>query len=123
MKIKAVVGNPPYQEEGESTRKAPIYHLFYDAAFKLSPIVSLITPGRYLFKAGQTPAEWMDRMLADPHFKVVDYFQKSNEVFPTVDIKGGVAIGLRNANKEFGGNWILLGISSTCFYNGQSRDS
>lgn len=102
VKIKAVVGNPPYQEEGESTRKAPIYHLFYDAAFKLSPIVSLITPGRYLFKAGQTPAEWMDRMLADPHFKVVDYFQKSNEVFPTVDIKGGVAIGLRNANKEFG---------------------
>ena len=101
VKIKAVVGNPPYQEEGESTRKAPIYHLFY-AAFKLSPIVSLITPGRYLFKAGQTPAEWMDRMLADPHFKVVDYFQKSNEVFPTVDIKGGVAIGLRNANKEFG---------------------
>lgn len=102
VKIKAVVGNPPYQEEGESTRKAPIYHLFYDAAFKLSPIVSLITPGRYLYKAGQTPAEWMDRMLADPHFKVVDYFQKSNEVFPTVDIKGGVAIGLRNANKEFG---------------------
>ena len=102
VKIKAVVGNPPYQEEGESTRKAPIYHLFFDAAFKLSPIVSLITPGRYLFKAGQTPAEWMDRMLADPHFKVVDYFQKSNEVFPTVDIKGGVAIGLRNANKEFG---------------------
>lgn len=102
VKIKAIVGNPPYQEEGESTRKAPIYHLFYDAAFKLSPIVSLITPGRYLFKAGQTPAEWMDRMLADPHFKVVDYFQKSNEVFPTVDIKGGVAIGLRNANKEFG---------------------
>lgn len=102
VKIKAVVGNPPYQEEGESTRKAPIYHLFYDVAFKLSPIVSLITPGRYLFKAGQTPTEWMDRMLADPHFKVVDYFQKSNEVFPTVDIKGGVAIGLRNADKEFG---------------------
>lgn len=102
VKIKAIVGNPPYQEEGESTRKAPIYHLFYDVAFKLSPIVSLITPGRYLFKAGQTPTEWMDRMLADPHFKVVDYFQKSNEVFPTVDIKGGVAIGLRNANKEFG---------------------
>ena len=102
VKIKAVVGNPPYQEEGESTRKAPIYHLFYDAAFKLAPIVTLITPGRYLFRVGQTPAEWMDKMLADTHFKVVDYFQKSNEVFPTVDIKGGVAIGLRNASKDFG---------------------
>lgn len=102
VKIKAIVGNPPYQEEGESTRKAPIYHLFYDAAFKLAPIVTLITPGRYLFRVGQTPAEWMDKMLADTHFKVVDYFQKSNEVFPTVDIKGGVAIGLRNASKDFG---------------------
>ncbi len=102
MKINAIVGNPPYQEEGESTRKAPIYHLFYDVAFKLSPIVTLITPGRYLFKAGQTPMEWMEQMLSDTHFKVVDYFQKSSEVFPSVDIKGGVAIGFRDANKEFG---------------------
>ena len=102
MKIKAIVGNPPYQEEGESTRKAPIYHLFYDISSRLSPLVTLITPGRYLFKAGQTPMEWMERMLNDPHFKVVDYFQKSNEVFPTVDIKGGVAIGLRDANCTFG---------------------
>lgn len=102
VKINAVVGNPPYQEEGESTRKSPIYHLFYDAAFKLAPIVTLITPGRYLFKAGQTPMEWMERMLSDKHFKIVDYFQKSNEVFPTVDIKGGVAIGLRNTNLVFG---------------------
>lgn len=102
VKINAVVGNPPYQEEGESTRKAPIYHLFYDAAFKLAPIVTLITPGRYLFKAGQTPKEWMEKMLNDPHFKVVDYFQKSNEVFPTVDIKGGVAIGFRDSRKDFG---------------------
>lgn len=101
MKINAIVGNPPYQEEGESTRKAPIYHLFYETAFKIAPLVTLITPGRFLFRAGQTPKEWMDKMLADPHFKVVDYFQKSNEVFPSVDIKGGVAIGFRDVNKEY----------------------
>lgn len=102
MKFKAVVGNPPYQIEGESTRKTPIYNLFYDTAFELSSLVTFITPGRFLFKAGQTPMEWMEKMLSDTHFKVVDYFQKSSDVFPTVDIKGGVAIGLRNANKEFG---------------------
>lgn len=102
MKIDAIIGNPPYQEEGESTRKSPIYHLFYDMAFKLSNRVSLITPGRYLFKAGQTPIDWMERMLSDSHFKVVDYFQKSNEIFSTVDIKGGVAIGYRDAKKDFG---------------------
>lgn len=102
MKFKAIVGNPPYQIEGENTRKTPIYNLFYDTAFELSSLVTFITPGRFLFKAGQTPMEWMEKMLSDTHFKVVDYFQKSSDVFPTVDIKGGVAIGLRNANKEFG---------------------
>lgn len=102
MRIDAIVGNPPYQIEGENTRKAPIYHLFYEMAFKLSNRVSLITPGRYLFKAGQTPIDWMENMLSDTHFKVVDYFQKSNDIFPTVDIKGGVAIGYRDAIKEFG---------------------
>ncbi len=102
MKFNAIVGNPPYQEEGENTRKSPIYHLFYDMAFKLAPIVTLITPGRFLFKAGQTPMEWMEKMLSDTHFKVVDYFQKSNIIFPNVDIKGGVAIGFRDANREFG---------------------
>ena len=102
MKFNAVVGNPPYQEEGISTRKAPIYHLFYDISFKLSNKVTLITPGRFLFKAGQTPKEWMDKILGDKHFKVVRYFSKSTDVFPTVDIKGGVVISYRDANKDFG---------------------
>ena len=32
----------------------------------------------------------MDKILEDPHFKVVRYFQKTSDVFPSVDIKGGV---------------------------------
>ena len=102
MKFGAVVGNPPYQVEGASTRKAPIYHIFYDLAFELAPKVSLITPGRFLYKAGQTPSEWMTRILADPHFKVVRYFQNTSEVFPTVDIKGGVVITYRDRKRIFG---------------------
>lgn len=38
----------------------------------------------------------------DEHFKVIKYIQKSDEVFPNTDIKGGVAISLRDANKDFG---------------------
>lgn len=102
MKFKAVVGNPPYQEEGISTRKSPIYHLFYDLAMEVSDIVTLITPGRFLFRAGQTPKEWVDRILSNPHFKIIDYFQNSTDIFPTVDIKGGVAISFYDANREFG---------------------
>ena len=102
MKFDAVVGNPPYQEEGLNTRKAPIYHLFYDLAFNLSDKVSLISPARFLYRVGQTPKGWMDRILNDKHFKVVDYFQKSIDVFPTVVIKGGVAITYRDTKQDFG---------------------
>ncbi len=102
MKIDAIIGNPPYQIEGENTRKSPIYHLFYDLSFRLSDKVSLITPGRFLFRAGQTPKEWMDKILNDPHFKVVRYLHNSAEVFPTVDIKGGVVITYRDTKCHFG---------------------
>lgn len=102
MKFNAVVGNPPYQKEGDSTRKQPIYNYFYDISFKLSSIVSLITPARFLFRAGQTPKPWMEKMLADPHFRVVKHYQKSTDVFPSVDIKGGVAITLRDADTTLG---------------------
>ncbi|MCR5782021.1 MAG: Eco57I restriction-modification methylase domain-containing protein, partial [Clostridia bacterium] len=102
MKFDAVVGNPPYQEEGISTRKQPVYHYFYDTAFQLSPLVSLITPGRFLFDAGQTPKEWNAKMLNDKHFKVVKYFPNSTDVFSTVDIKGGVVITIRNEEIDFG---------------------
>lgn len=101
IEFNAVVGNPPYQEEGDSTRKAPIYHLFYDAAIYISQRVTFITPGRFLFKAGQTPALWMEKMLSDEHFKIARYFQRSNDVFSTVDIKGGIAIGYRDESQTY----------------------
>ena len=81
MRFNAVVGNPPYQEEGLNTRKAPLYHLFYDAASRLSNYVTLITPARFLFDAGQTPKKWNEKMLNDNHFKVVKYFEDSKDVF------------------------------------------
>lgn len=102
VKIKAVVGNPPYQEVKENTSDAPVYHLFMDVAFKISDIVSVITPARYIFNAGKTPSEWNKERLADPHFKIIRYAANSTEIFPNVDIKGGVAISLRNANENFG---------------------
>lgn len=102
MKFDAVVGNPPYDEEGNNTRKSPIYQYFYDASFKLAPIVSLITPARFLFDAGQTPSEWNHKMLSDEHFKVVKFFANSQEVFPLVSIKGGVAITYWSEHEKFG---------------------
>lgn len=103
MKFKAIVGNPPYQQNSESSnRNEPIYHLFYDSAFNLSDIVTFITPGRFLFRAGQTPKEWIEKMLSDEHFKVVKYYSNTNDVFPNVDIKGGVSITMRNQREKYG---------------------
>lgn len=102
MKFDAVVGNPPYQITTEGTSDTPIYHRFMDASFQISDVVSLITPARYLFNAGKTPKEWNEKILNDEHFKIVWYKPNSTDVFPNVDIKGGVAVCLRNANEDFG---------------------
>jgi hypothetical protein len=104
MKFDAVVGNPPYQvmATGDANGSDPIYHLFIDVARKLSTMGTFIHPGRFLFDAGKTPSEWNKKMLQDEHFKVVRYWSDSSDVFPTVDIKGGVAVTLWNENKFFG---------------------
>ena len=104
MKFDVVIGNPPYQEEanGASTRDEPIYHKFMDLAYELSDLVTLITPGRFLFNAGQTPKKWNQKILNDKHLKVILYVQNSDKIFPRTDIKGGIAITLRDSQKDFG---------------------
>lgn len=103
MKFDAIVGNPPYQimATGEANGSDPIYHLFIDTACKLGEKVSFIHPARFLFNAGKTPKDWNEKMLNDEHYKVVQYWANSGDVFPTVDIKGGVAVTYWDKNKNF----------------------
>lgn len=103
MKFDAIVGNPPYQimATGDANGSDPIYHLFIDAACKLGEKVSFIHPARFLFNAGKTPKDWNEKMLNDEHYKVVQYWANSGDVFPTVDIKGGVAVTYWDKNKSF----------------------
>ncbi len=102
MKFDYIIGNPPYQEETEGTSDKPIYDKFMDEAFEVSDRVELITPARFLFNAGKTPERWNKERLSDRHFKVLEYWQKSQEVFPNNDIKGGVAITYRDTNSVIG---------------------
>ena len=104
MKFDVVIGNPPYQQEakGDSTRDEPIYHDFMNLSYELAPLVTLITPGRFLFNAGQTPKKWNEKMLNYKHMRVVLYQQDSSKIFPKTDIKGGIAITLRDANEVIG---------------------
>ena len=102
MKINAIVGNPPYQIITERTSDTPVYNYFMDVSFRISDKATLITPARYLFDAGKTPHDWNLKMLNDEHFKIIWYKAKSTDVFPNVDIKGGVAVCYRDANYSFG---------------------
>lgn len=97
------LGNPPYQivTESESTRMPPVYDKFMDACYTVADKVELITPARFLFNAGQTPKAWNEKMLSDPHLKVLTYEQNAASIFPNTDIKGGVAITYHDANREY----------------------
>ncbi len=100
-----IIGNPPYQEEtigGNKGYAPPIYDKFMDAAYELADRVELIHPARFLFNVGSTKKEWNQKMLNDPHLKVLYYQANSEKVFPGTDIKGGVAITYRDATKNFG---------------------
>lgn len=112
MKFDVVIGNPPYQEEtkGDSSSSNPIYNYFMDEAFKLADKVCLITPARFLFNAGQTSKKWNQERLNDQHFKVLYYEQKSFNIFPNTDIKGGVAISYRDTSRDLGPIEIFIAI-------------
>ena len=97
------VGNPPYQEEGfNNGRKLPIYDSFMDISYAISQQVVLITPARFLFEAGQTAKDWNRKMLNDEHFRVMMYEPDASTIFSNAEIKGGVAISMRNSKKKCG---------------------
>ena len=101
MKFDFIIGNPPYQEETEGTSDKPVYNYFMDEAFEIAEKVELITPARFLFNAGKTPSAWNKKMLNNKHFKVLEYYEKSGDVFPNTKIRGGICISFNDANKSF----------------------
>lgn len=103
MKFDYVIGNPPYQASNETyNRQEPIYPLFYDAAKIIADKSILISPARFLFDNGLTSKEWNQKMLQDTHIKVEHFEPDSSKIFPSTDIKGGIAIIYRDNHKEYG---------------------
>lgn len=107
MKFDFVIGNPPYQDESNGEKRnfaPPVYHLFLDEAYKIGEKVEMIHPARFLFNAGSTPKAWNDKMLNDPHLKVIHYEPDSDNVFAglSTPIKGGIAITYHDTKTDFG---------------------
>ena len=91
VNIDAIVGNPPYQisDGGAQASAKPVYHVFSDFAKIVSAISCLIEPARWM-TGGKGLNQYRNDMMHDMHIKEIDDFANSKDVFPNVDIKGGV---------------------------------
>jgi len=99
MQFDVIVGNPPYQIDSDgNTRTKPVYHLFVEAAFRMKPkYVLMITPSRW-FAGGLGLSDFRARMLKDRRMsRLIDY-RVEKDVFPYVNINGGVSYFLWDAD-------------------------
>lgn len=101
MKFDVIVGNPPYQMESEgNTRTMPLYHLFVDQAKALKPrYISMIIPARWI-AGGLGLTEFRASMLSDKSVRQLVDYPDASEVFPGVDIKGGVCYFLWDRDSQ-----------------------
>lgn len=102
MKFSAIVGNPPYQElvannNGSVSQANPVYNLFVEASTKISQLVSLITPSLWM-TGGTGLQDFRKYMLKNNHIQFLYDYEVSNDLFPTVNIAGGVSYFLWNQN-------------------------
>ncbi len=93
MRFDVIVGNPPYQLSdggGNGRAASPIYNLFVEQARRLKPrFLSMVIPSRW-FGGGRGLSRFRASMIEDRSLRKIVDFEDAGEVFPNVDIAGGV---------------------------------
>lgn len=99
LKFDVVVGNPPYQMDGGGggTNATPLYNLFVEQAKALSPQhIVMITPSRWM-AGGRGLEEFRQQMLNDKRVASIVDYPVASQLFPGVEVKGGVSYFLWSA--------------------------
>jgi site-specific DNA-methyltransferase (adenine-specific) len=92
MQFDVVIGNPPYQMRGGAggSSDSSIYHLFVEQAKRLEPkFLSMVIPSRWL-AGGRGLDDFRKEMLGSQNLVSLVDHPVSSEVFPGVEVKGGV---------------------------------
>ena len=92
MKFDYVIGNPPYQisDGGASVSATPIYNRFIEAIKTTHPgAICLIIPAKW-YSGGKGLDKFREEMLGDRHISTLVDYSNSLDVFPNVDVAGGV---------------------------------
>lgn len=99
MQFDVIIGNPPYQL-GQSGGDAigsfamPIYQKFVEAAKSLEPrYLTMVTPSRW-FAGGRGLEDFRRAMLSDRRMRALVDYPDPRDVFPGVDITGGISFFL-----------------------------
>ena len=101
MGITVAVGNPPYQDEGGSggTNDAPIYQEFCNVAKTLhTEFSTMVIPSKW-FTGGREHllGAFRKDMLTCGEISKMSAYTDAGDVFPNVEIKGGICHFLRDA--------------------------